>query len=134
MIDKSWMLNPQAIRHAKYCIEIVKNELGIKLKLSHPEFLRMLHEYAELNDSVHLQEAFDKLIKMAGPGFVYDEDAASSQKSNVHTLPSQRTAGNVALGIEEDSDESIEFHGKVFPKWRDGKSFKGVYRGQPSYG
>ena len=47
MADKSWMLNPKAIRHANECIQIVREVEGVRLKLSQPDFLQRLHEYVE---------------------------------------------------------------------------------------
>ena len=135
-MDRSWMLNPKAIRAAKECIQIVKKELGIKLTLSHPEFMGMLHEYCELTDSPELGKSYSKLLAMAGVGNV------------VQNLKPRRTGNALAavVGIAQvregtasvvDADfkreEYIEFRGKRYAKWRDGKQFKGLYRGQPHY-
>ena len=65
-MDKSWMLNPTAINAAKNCILIVQEELGVKLKLSHPQFLEMLREYVVLTDSEALQDSYEILISFAG--------------------------------------------------------------------
>ncbi len=127
-MDKSWMLNPQAIRYAKSCIEIVKNELGIKLKLSHPEFLQMLHEYVDMTESRELGIAYSKLISMAGPGTVL-KGLAPSETENIVPLPIQKQAN----GEQFSSNEMVKHNGKFYPKWRDGKELKGVYRGQPTY-
>jgi hypothetical protein len=70
MQDRSWMLNPTAIRIAKECRNAVKNELGIKLSLSHPEFMQLLHEYAELTESPVIGEAYSRLLALAGVGNV----------------------------------------------------------------
>jgi len=70
MKDKSWMLNPKAIRQAKECINLVKELAGVKLKLSQPEFIQLLHEYVESTGSRELGEAYARLIAMAGVGGV----------------------------------------------------------------
>lgn len=138
-MDRSWMLNPKAIRAAKECIQIVKRELGIKLTLSHPEFMGMLHEYVDLTDSSELGQAYSKLLGMAGVG-------------NVVQSLKPRKSGNVALevaalpfeekepkphakvvGADFHKGDYIEFRGKRYQKYRNGKKFRGVYRGQPHY-
>lgn len=135
-MDKSWMLNPQAIRYAKSCIHIVRDELGVKLKLSHPQFLQMLHEYVDMTDSQELGLAYSHLISMAGPGTVLrglEPKEKAEFDRNIVDLPIKRQANGEAFsefGLEE---ETIELNGKLYAKWRDGKEFKGIYRGQPSY-
>ena len=68
--DRSWLLNPNAIRAAKHCIFLVKSELGIKLLLSHPDFMPMLHSYVNLTESKELGLAYSRLISHAGAGTV----------------------------------------------------------------
>ncbi len=70
MTDKSWMLNPKAIRRAKECIQIIRDLEGVKLKLSHPDFVQQLHQYVESTRSAKLGEAYANLIAMAGVGHV----------------------------------------------------------------
>lgn len=65
MSDKSWMLNAKAIAAARKCISIVEVELGIKLKLSNPDFLELLIEYVELNESSELEKALLVLAQYA---------------------------------------------------------------------
>ena len=65
MNDRSWMLNPSAITAARNCIHLVQDELGVKLKLSHPQFIEMLQEYAELTDSEELNESLATLLQYA---------------------------------------------------------------------
>ncbi|MGI1679797.1 MAG: hypothetical protein K6L75_13735 [Cellvibrionaceae bacterium] len=127
-MDKSWMLNPQAIRYAKACIDVVKDELGIKLKLSHPEFLQMLHEYVDMTDSEELGMAYSKLISMAGPGTLL-KGLEPKVTENIVTLPFQKQANGEIFSDEE----MVKLNGKLYPKWRDGKELKGSYRGQPTY-
>jgi len=135
-MDKSWMLNPQAIRYAKACIHVVKEELGVKLKLSHPEFLQMLHEYVDMTDSQELGISYSRLISMAGPGMVLQGlkplDNASPER-NVVELPMKKQANGETFSGSGLEQEMIQLNGKVYAKWRDGKEFKGIYRGQPSY-
>ena len=70
MDDKSWMLNPKAIRRAKECIAIVKKLTGKKLKLSQPDFISLLHDYVDSTGSRELGDAYAQLIAMAGVGSV----------------------------------------------------------------
>ncbi len=70
MADRSWMLKPQAIRIAKECIEIVKSEQGIRLKLSQPDLMQQLHQLVDESDSRELGDAYARLLAMAGVGAV----------------------------------------------------------------
>ena len=130
MNDKSWMLNPKAIRHAKECIQLVKELTGVKLKLSQPEFVQLLHEYVEITGSQQLGEAYARLISMAGVGYVVQSLQAKDEDGE-YAEPMKKVAGGDALSI--DPSETVEHSGKVYPKYRGGLQFKGVYRGQPLY-
>lgn len=127
-MDKSWMLNPQAIRYAKACIDVVKDELGVKLKLSHPEFLQMLHEYVDMTDSKELGMAYSKLVSMAGPGNLL-KGLEPKGTENIVTLPIQQQVNGGFFSEEE----MVNHNGKLYPRFRDGKELKGLYRGQPTY-
>lgn len=70
MGDREWMLNPQAIRLAKKCIALVKEEFGEKLTLSDPKFMQSLHHYTELSKSRSLGTSYGLLLSMAGVGNV----------------------------------------------------------------
>ena len=70
MTDLSWMLKPQAIRQAKECIRLVHEELDVRLKLSHPNFIQVLHGYVDQSGSRELGDAYARLIAMAGVGNV----------------------------------------------------------------
>ena len=70
MADREWMLNPQAIRVAKKCIALVKEEFGEKLTLSDPMFMQSMHQFVELSDSRSLGAAYGRLLSMAGVGNV----------------------------------------------------------------
>lgn len=70
MNDRSWMLNPKAIRQAKQCINLIKNLTGVRVKLSDPDFIQLLHEHVETTGSRSLRDAYASLISMAGVGFV----------------------------------------------------------------
>ena len=65
MSDLSWMLKPQAIRQAKLCIQLVNDELGYRLKLSHPQFLQELHKCVDQSGSRKLGDEYAKLIAMS---------------------------------------------------------------------
>lgn len=139
-MDRSWMLNPKAIRAAKECIQIVKRELGVKLTLSHPEFMGMLHEYVELTDSSELGKAYSKLLAMAGVGNVVHSlkpRKSGNAALEVVALPvdaeERKPAIKKIIGADFQRDEYVEFRGKRYAKYRDGKTFRGMYRGQPHY-
>lgn len=133
-MDKSWMLNPKAIRVAKECIYIVKEELGVKLTLSHPEFMQMLHEYVDLTDSVELGDAYSRLLAMAGVGNVVHSLKPKALAENVVPIHAEPIEMKSAVGAEVVPEEKIEYCGKTYARWRDGKEFSGLYRGQPKYG
>ena len=75
MADRSWMLNPSAIKAAKDCILVIERELGVKLKLSHPQFVQMIKDYSELTDSQELVKAYDKLMTYFGGTSHHEENA-----------------------------------------------------------
>ncbi len=114
MVDKSWMLNASAIRAAKECVSIVKDEMGIKLLLSNPEFYFLLQEYAELTQSPRLATAFKKLQAYAEP----------KQQSSTKKRSSKE---------ENTSGETVTVSGKSYARFRGSKEFSGLYRGQPIY-
>lgn len=145
MTDKSWILNPKAIHAAKFCIKIVEDELGVKLKLSHPNFLELLHEYCELTESVPLNKGFKYLINMAGDD-VKKELTRKHSQVNIANLSS--TSANVvtafqmthdeinAEDMEHDfgkSEEFVQYQGRKYLKFDGDKEFRGLYRGQPRY-
>ena len=70
MADKSWMLNPLTIRHARECIGIIKRDFDVTLKLSDPDFLEQLHEKVALAASRDLGKAYAVLVADAGVGNV----------------------------------------------------------------
>lgn len=132
MNDRSWMLNPQAIRIAKDCIQHVKEELGVKLLLSHPDFVQMLHEYVELTESQALAEAYTKLIAFAGPGTIVQSLSKKQDKTKVVPIK-QKAVANGDIPTLSNEEEMVEFRGRQFPRFRDGREFNGMYRGQPIY-
>lgn len=142
MADKSWMLNAQAIAAAKKCISVVELELGIKLKLSHPDFLQLLVDYAELNDSADLQSALVELSEYAPANIQFDLTHSLSSPSNIISLETKSSVAksippntNTPPTLSEGSDASaqVDFNGKQFPRFKDGLEFRGLYRGQPRY-
>lgn len=130
MADKAWMLNPKAIRHAKECINIIKELTGDKLKLSHPDFVQLLHEYVETTGSAKLGEAYARLISMAGVGYVM-QNLRPKHEAEAESVPYQRAVGDVVSF--DESSSTVEYHGRIYPKYRSGLVFRGVYRGQPRY-
>lgn len=128
MADKSWMLNPKAIRQAKECIAIVKNISGTKLKLSQPDFIQLLHEHVESSGSRDLSEAYSRLIAMAGVGFVINSLEPATEVVSQDTPMLKVSGDNMS-----SSAATVEYSGKMYPKYRSGLEFKGVFRGQPMY-
>ena len=151
MNEKSWLLNTKAIRAAKICINEVQSELGVRLTLTHPDFLNMLNEYSELCDSEHLTERVNRLNEFA---LKSDSAAENTQKqsqivplnasvaaaaSNAIDHFNYRQKPKVQVGMTqmtvqiEAEEEKIVFRGKTYPKYREGKVFKGLYRGKLHY-
>lgn len=127
MADKSWMLNPKAIRHANECIQIIKNKEGVRLKLSQPDFLQRLHEYVESLNSRPLGDAYAQLLGMAGVGNVLH---------NLESEPAHAVVAQVASSggrSASTSEEMVQAGGKDFPRFRNGREFQGLYRGVPRY-
>lgn len=127
MADKSWMLNPKAIRHANECINIVKEREGVRLKLSQPDFLERLHHYVEKLNTRPLGDAYARLLAMAGVGNVL---------RNLEAEPAQAVVAQpIAVGDvpTAGSDEMVSMGGQNFPRFRNGREFRGLYRGVPRY-
>ena len=129
MTDKQWMLNPQAIRHAKECMHIIKDELDIKLTLSHPDFIFLLHEYVEMLESPALGAAYAKLIAMAGPGSILANMPKKHSPNQEHTY-TQAVGSDIT---PHDPNEKITVNGRSFARWNGDKEFHSLYRGQPTY-
>ena len=68
MSNKEWLLNPSAIRKAKECIHFIENEQGNRLKLTNPEFLQVIAEYAKQSENTDLKRSYVQLARMAGKG------------------------------------------------------------------
>jgi len=143
MSDRSWMLNPSAITAARQCILIVQQELNVKLKLSHPQFIEMLQEYAELTDSEILNASLASLLAYA-KGEVATLKAANMQQATtkraqrpavVAKKETQLYAVTEASHVSaQPSNEMVEHRGKMYPLYNnDGLRFQGLYRGQARY-
>ncbi len=134
LMDRNWLLNPNAIKAAKSCIQLVESELGVKLKLSHPNFLDLLYDYCELTESEDLTRAFKLLVSMAGTE-VKKELVKSHTQNKVTPIKKFDETASIAMPIEESnsSNETIEYNGRNYQRWKDGLEFKGLYRGQPRY-
>ena len=136
MNDKTWLLKPSAIKAAKTCVQLVQRELDIRLPLSHPEFLEMLNDYAELAECEELRGAVEELNTMAGA----ENAAVANRKTGTGsdkvvpmpgTTPNKAPAATAATSVA--ADEVVLYNGKEYPRWSDGKEFSGLYRGQPRY-
>lgn len=154
MQDKSWLLKPAAINAAKGCIRIVQDELDVRLPLTHPDFLQMLNDYAELAGSAALNEAGATLNT-----FARSEQVVEAKRSAVVNLRDPLRTDNASLmrtqiipppapapapapspqpvaptaAVAETGGEFVNFNGRAYPKFLDGKKFAGLYRGQPRY-
>ncbi len=134
MADKSWMLNAKAIAAAKKCISIVEVELGVRLKLSHPDFLELLVDYADLNESSQLQHAILVLAQYAPTNI--QNSLAPSAKGNIINLEDKGVVlpkVSASAPLRNNDEPRVHYKGKVYPRYRDGYEFKGLYRGQPRY-
>ena len=127
MNQKSWLLDPTAIKAAKKCILLVQEELGVKLVLSHPEFLEMLKQYIELTDSEALEAAYHDLISFAGLNASHLEPNAKKKSSIVNSQVANSQASRV------DDEEYVVYRGKAYKRYHNGLEFKGLYRGQARY-
>ncbi|MCY4046021.1 MAG: hypothetical protein OXE99_13215 [Cellvibrionales bacterium] len=125
MSDKGWMLSAEAISKARMCITIIQDELGIKLKLSHPDFLGMIKEYVELTESTALRDAYNELAKFAGQPKLKDAPAVIVPIKKDAVIPQQP--------FPISSQEMVIYRGKSYPKYQEGLEFKGLYRGQAHY-
>lgn len=144
MSDKDWLLNAAAIRAARDCIKVVEQELGVRLKLSHPDFLTLLKEYSELTDSQVLANAVSELSNYSGQVKEVVKKSVVVSISSLGGAGSQRAIDYSDVDVNSQSDhvvqqnakiqESVTYHGKEYNRWQDGKEFKGLYRGCPRYG
>lgn len=128
MDDKSWMLNPDAINQARMCINIIQEELGIKLKLSHPEFLNMINDYVDLTESVELAMAYKALLQFDG-----EEKGRKLKKTIVPIKEDMPLVKAKVTDAPRQSEETVNYKGKTYPKYCEGKTFRGLYRGQARY-
>ncbi|WP_096085726.1 hypothetical protein [Agaribacterium haliotis] len=123
MADKSWMLNPKAIRHANECIHIIKEKQGTRLKLSQSDFLQKLQHYADTLHEKDLSRAYSELVAMAGVG------------SDIEAMPAKAVVAQASgNSLSRTHHEMIEVNGQMYPKYRNGQEFKGVNQGIPNYG
>ena len=130
MKDKSWLLNPAAIAAAKACIGAVETELGVKLKLSHPQFLEMIEQYCELTDSAMMNESYQAL-KIFSQGV--DEMTSVSKKVVSLNNAEPPSGSRVSKTITKEQD-FVTFKGRSYRRFDDeGHEFKGLYRGQARY-
>ena len=127
MTDKSWMLSAGAIQKARECIQLIQGELGIKLKLSHPDFLSMIQDYVELTDSAELSEAYKDLAAFAGI------EVQKAIKTTVIPINPDKVMPQNNPAQPVQSEEMVTYKGKHYPKYREGLTFKGLYRGQARY-
>lgn len=141
MSDKDWLLNAAAIRAAKECIKEVEANLEVRLSLTHPEFLQMLNDYSELCESPGLTEKVNNLNTFAATSVKAKSRASVVSFSGgpaEHRVPvpnSVRPApSETTTRAPSPTNEMVTYQGKTYPKFYEGREFKGLYRGQPKYG
>lgn len=120
MTDKSWMLDRQAIQCAKTCVKLIRDEHNEKLSMADPDFMQRLVHFVQLSQSTLLMDAYNKLCT-----FLDDTSLAKLKKQQSQTT-------KAILG-SNPSGEMINYRNKNYPRWKDGREFKGLYRGQPTY-
>ena len=126
MADKSWMLNPTAIRHANECIQQIKLHTGERLKLSQPDFLLQLHRHVEKIQSQKLGIEYAHLLSLAGVSNVLQSFSEPAQA----VVAQPRAMGDHG---SEVSEETVEINGKHYPRYRNGRQISGVIHGIPRY-
>lgn len=146
MSDRSWMLNASAIAAAKRCVNLVEEELAIRLRLSNPDFLELLVSYVELTEAEPLRKAVDDLFHYAPPPLraqwarVMLDQKQRDDLADPVTDPSVEETEAVAMSEATPATESVSsedqyvnFKGKSYARFLDGREFRGLYRGQPRY-
>lgn len=113
MRDREWMLNPQAIRTAKKCITLIKEEFDVKLTLSDPMFMQTLHQFVETSKTRALGAAYGHLLSMAGVGNVMQSLIPKHQMERNKTAA---PAMKMAVGAEMLGDDSVELNGKNYTR------------------
>lgn len=131
MNNKEWLLNAAAIKAARMCIKSVQNELGVRLTLSHPDFFNLMTEYTELTDCLELKRNFEILQQYV------DDSGAEPTETVVVPFSTKVAAQDIGVtNIRQQTAlavEKIVFHGREYNRWKEGREFKGLYRGQPRY-
>jgi hypothetical protein len=137
--NRAWLLKPEPLKVAKTCIQLVQGEIDVKLPLSHPQFLEMLNDYADMMESEQLIKSVQQLNMLAG-----DQGVAFLKKvagDNVIQHPSHNitksspitSVNNVTTQPSKDESQTINYMGKTYKRWQGNKEFAGLYRGQARY-
>ena len=139
MSDRAWLLKPEPLKIAKTCIQLVQADIEVKLPLSHPQFLEMLNNYADMMESEQLRISVGQLNALAGDqGAIFLKKAVGD---NIIQHPSHTaTANNTVNSASKDSstpvadqNETTAYNGKIYKRWQGSKEFAGLYRGQARY-
>lgn len=109
MTQKTWLLDIDIVRIARQCSALVHQEFARRLPLAHSDFLGQIQAYAEQSDSITLKKATRELL----------ESVAKTRD------PAEQS--------EAEAEEMVEYMGRPYPRWREGREFSGVYRGAPVY-
>ncbi len=135
MSTKQWLLNHEAITQAKKCISLIDKQLGIRLKLTHPHFLDMIKDYAELTESEQLQQSYAQLALLAGVDGAGEKSLQVNGAQVVVNMPYITPPTPTPVAEPTDTEDYIVYRGKSYPRLNaEGLVFKGLYRGQPRYG
>lgn len=108
MAQRKWLLDINIIRVARKCSQLAEQEFGVRLPLAHTSFLTRMQTYADSSESKTLKRA-------------------------VSDLTAKIRAVESGQSDPEEEQEMVEYMGRHFPRWRDGKEFNGFYRGAPVY-
>lgn len=136
MSDRAWLLKPEPLKVAKTCIQLVRGELEVKLPLSHPQFLEMLNDYADMMESEQLSVSVRQLNALAGDqGAVFLKKVAGGNvvQHPSHSPTRDNTISEVSNVPARDENETTTYNGKIYKRWQGSKEFAGLYRGQARY-
>jgi len=108
-MDNSWVLKREALQLAKQCIATLQLQLGVRLKLANPDFLGLLGDFVDLLEDKDFERDVVELYNFAGLEPIFTVDAKA------------------------DKTDLVEYLGRSYPRFKDSKEFKSLYRGQPVY-
>ena len=129
MNDRNWLLNNnRALACTRRCIQIIAKDAGIKISLADKDLLEKIGAVNKSIDSPQLEANYKQLLKHAGVSTFDANETMHQIGEKLHDV------GEKLQGASRTLIESIEYHGKEYPRFDDqGREFKGVYRGAVRY-